>query len=189
MAIDALTFPRPRLRRTGPPSTLAALEAAAGGEVAPPRGRVISFGLTADASRRTTLALGPFVGPVLIRGISFNFDGASDPASNSLELGWAPINVVETNVVLTTVRPYTLLNERVDRQNVTAAVSGQGLTNWTVPNTHVRFQYQLHLIVTDPHPFICLGLVQGAAVGTLRCVGILTVLEAVNLEALVGFAG
>lgn len=187
--IDALTFPRPRLRRTGPPSSAAALLEGQGGLATPPRGRVISFGITAALNSRTSVAFGPFVGPVLIRGIHWAWDSAIDPNSRSLEVGWANVNVVETSVALATVRPYTLLTERRDRQNVGNAAAGEGFVNWTSPNTLVMWQKQIHLIVTEDHPYIILAIVNSSVVAASRVMGDLTLLEAVNLDTLSRFSG
>ncbi len=189
MALDPLTYPRPRLRRPGPPPASAAFAEAAGGALTPPRGRVLSFGLSANLSSRTTRSFGPFVGPLIIRGIHCEFDSHTDPISNSLEIGWSESAVSEVSVALTTARKYTLLTESAGDTGVIIAAAGQGLINWTAPNTLVNWQKQLHLVVQAGTVFVCLGLVQGSAVGALRVSGELTLLEGVPLDGLGAFTG
>jgi hypothetical protein len=187
---DARLYPVARPKRvlgvtTAVDPTLAALLAAG----QPPRGRVFSFALNCALSSRSTVSFGPLTAAVLVRGIHVEFDSHSDPVVNSLEIGWAQTPVTEQSVALGTPRPYTVLTER----NVNAASfdpnMGQGLINWTTPNTIVNWQKQLHLIITANQPYLCLSLVQGSAISTLRCTGEVTLLEAVSLPALDTFTG
>lgn len=72
----------------------------------------------------------------------------------SIELGYSPTAVTENGVALTTPRPYTPLTELIDPFSIFPAAAGRGLVDSNIPNTNVRWQEPLDLIVDQPDTFV-----------------------------------
>jgi hypothetical protein len=96
--------------------------------------------------------------------------------------------VSEAGVALTTVRPYTVLTEKLDPFGVAAATIGAGYPASTVPNTRVNFEFTVDLIVTEARFVFTLSWVNTNATGEERP-GHFLVLENVNADALNLFTG
>jgi hypothetical protein len=189
VTVEARTYPLPRRNRVGPSSSLdLASEIAQGAAITPPRGRVFPFVFNITANTRRTISTPLLVGPAILKRIFFTSGTAAAPPNQSLEFGWAPIQVQEAGVLLATVRPYTVLSELLNPFAVMAAASGQGFPITTFPNTHVRWNLPVDLIVTEPRFSFCVSLVNNSASAS-EFEGYITVLEAVNADALATYTG
>src|SRR3990170_4292856 len=119
MAVEARTYPLPRRNRVGPSSTLdLALDAANAGALTPPRTRVFPFVLHELGNRRVSFATPRLRGPIIIQDLAVTMGSIQDPPGDTVEIGYATSDVTETNALLTTSRPYTVLTELQDKTNV-----------------------------------------------------------------------
>jgi hypothetical protein len=189
MVADPRTYPLPRRKRVGPSSSLEALAAANEGAVAtPPRARVFPWVMNLTATSRRTLSTPLLQGPALLRKC-FIFSGTvSTPPQQTLEFGWSVNPVTENGVAIATVRPYTVLTEYLDPFAVSASTIGMGFPAAADANSHVKYEYSLDLIVTEPRFCFTVSWLNIASTAEQRS-GHLLVLEAVNLDALSTFLG
>ena len=189
MTTDSRTFPLPRRGRTGPPSSLDAINTAAGDALpAPPRSRVFPFQFSETATSRRTISTPKLVGPAILRFAYFSTGTKVTPPNESLEFGWAPSPVQEAGVALTVIRPYTVLTELLDPFAVSVAAIGRGFPNFTLPPAANAFPFTLDLIVAEPQLAFVVALINNGANAQVWT-GYLSILEAVSPSALANFVG
>lgn len=189
MTIDALTFPLPRRRRVGPPTNTEVAAVSSGALTpTPPRSRLFPYLMSITANSRRTVSTPLLVGPAILRRVSFQASTKTSPPAQSLELGWSPNALTEAGVALTTVRPYTVLTEKLDPFGVSAAAIGAGYPMSTVPNTNIIFELTCDLIVTEARFAFTLSWVNNSLTAEERP-GHFLVIENVNADALNVFTG
>lgn len=143
------TFPPPRLKRAGPPNSSAAsenLDQPFGSSLGRPR--IFPFVLHETANRRNTVSTPKLLGNVLIQSLYFQTGVASDPPSDTIEVGYALQETNETSALLTTPRPYTVLTEFLDPHGIVAADRGAGfpLNTLNSPQRGTRIPLGLYVI-------------------------------------------
>lgn len=173
-AVEA--YPRARKNR----GTGVALEQLAG--IVAPRMRVFPFFFDMAATRRQSFSLGRCSGPAIIKGIEINPGTGQSPPASTIEIGTSPVPVLETNANLALARPYNNLIELADPFALITGPSGDGLPNFTIPNTHVRYERPLDIVVLDAQFFPVIASINNSA-GAASFSGVLRVLEGVNPEA------
>jgi len=189
MSLDALTYPLPRRSRTGPASALdLTLLSRGAASLTPPRARIFPWVMDMAATSRKTLSTPLLIGPAILRKIYFGRATVTTPPAQTLEIGWAPTPITENAVPLGTVRPYTLLTEKLDPFGVALATAGQGLLADNSATILPPFEWSLDLIVLEGQFCFTLSWVNNSATAEQRG-GNLTVLEAVDPEALARFTG
>lgn len=184
MAIDELTYPQPVVNRQGPSVGVGAPPGSA--PAAPPRTRVIWFETSATAGNRGSAASARINGPAIIKSIAYGKSGATDTATQALELGKALTPVNEVNVPRATTKPYTPLIEApvttqailVAPYNGLPAMSSEAPLSWGPA--------QLDIVVLDPQ-FHLLFVAYNASAGTISFRGFVVVLEGVSPAALANF--
>jgi hypothetical protein len=188
MTIDARTYPRARIGRTGPPSSTAAPPSAAGGAVVVPRMRFFSFVFNETANSRRTLSFGPLTGPAIIQEVAFWLSALPGEFLNSVEIGKSLVAVTEAGVALTVPRPYDVLTELKDPFNLMADAGGQGIYVGATPSFAERRPYRLMIPVLDASFHAIVALVNNSA-GAQTWNGYIRVLEGLSYDAFAGFTG
>ena len=189
MTVDARTYPLPRRSRTGPASALdASLLAGAGGTLTPPRSRIIPWLMFTTANSRRSVSTPLLLGPAILRKLKWGKATISTPPIKTLEVGWSTTIVTEAGVPLTNVRPYTGLIELQDPFSVASAAIGRGFPGDNTSTSYPEYEFSLDLIITEPQFCFVVSLVNNSAQGEQHG-GHLTILEAVNPEALATFTG
>jgi hypothetical protein len=189
MTVDANTWPLPRRRRAGPPTNADIQQASSGANApTPPRSRNFPFLMTMSANSRRTISTPLLVGPAILRRVYFVYGTPSSPPGQSLEIGWSPNAVTEAGVALTTVRPYTVLTEKLDPFAVSAAAIGAGYPAITTPSGRAFWEVPCDYIVTETRFAFTLSWVNNSVSGEERD-GYMTVIENVNADALNLFTG
>lgn len=179
-ASDPLTYPGARKGRGDAAALLA-------GEVTrAPRTRIFPFYQRGTLNRRSTWSTPRLVGPVILKEVAAQFTTVSDPPTSTLEIGTATIAVIETAVLMTVPRSWTVLTELLDPGSNIAAIAGEGLINSTLPSAASFQNRALNLVITDPEFFLVLSFWNNNAT-TSAVVGHVTLLEAVDPEALRSF--
>jgi len=189
VTVEALTYPLPRRNRTGPASSLdLTLQAGTGDSLVPPRSRIIPWLMVTTATSRRTISTPLLVGPAILRKLKWGKATITTPPVKTLEVGWSPLLITEAGVALTTVRPYTGLIELQDPFAVAAAAKGVGFPGDNSSTSYPEYEFTLDLIVTEARFCFTVSLVNNSAQAEQHG-GHLTILEAVNAEALARFTG
>jgi hypothetical protein len=188
MTIDARTYPRARLGRTGPPSSTAAPIPLGGAGPTIPRMRIFSFVFTESASSRRTLSFGALTGPAIIQDLMIWMGTVPGDFTTTVEIGKSLVAVTEAGVALTVARPYDVLTELKDPFNLMADAGGQGINIGAVPGVAARFPYPLMIPVTDASFYAIVALVNNSA-NAQNFNGSLRVLEGLSYDAFAGFTG
>jgi hypothetical protein len=146
---DARTYPAARKKRSGPPPTQLPgneLPPSQGGSLGRPR--VFPFVLHQTATRRNSVCTPLLLGNVLIQSYYIATGTYSDPPNMTIEIGYQLIAGAETNALLTTPRPYTVLTEFLDPHGIVAADRGQGFPQNTTnsPQRGTRIPLGLYVL-------------------------------------------
>lgn len=171
-------YPRTRKNRATSASPFESI-----GQTPIPRVRVFPFYMALIANTRKTISFGRFIGPALIKDVSFTPGFGVDPSNWTLEIGTSSISVTENNVGLATAKPYSVLTELVDPFSALSLLAGDGIPGTTL-GTAVRWHtIPLDFIVELPEFYAVLGSCNASG-GVGNLVGHIRVIEGVNREAL-----
>jgi len=153
-----------------------------------PRTRLFPWRVHETAARRNSFATPRLQGPVLVQSFSWKTGVVADPPNETIEIGYATTNPQETDALLTTPRPYTVLTELQDPQNIIANDRGLGFPVFTVSSPEMGSRIPLGLIITDPEVFVCVCVVNPS--GSIQDFsGYLWLLEQVSRKALEMYVG
>ncbi len=153
--------------------------------VAQPRTRLLTFQLQGGgANERDSFSLGVMRGPAIIREVQWRSSTAFDPATRTLELGYATAPVSETGVNVGLAKPWNRIPELTDDQNNPVNPQAAGFWLWTTTETGTWIRAKLNYLVSlaEWYPVVSFSNTGGVAV--TRIYGWMSVLEDVNPRAI-----
>lgn len=148
-----------------------------------PRTRVFPFYVDIVANRRHTWSSPRIQGPALIKAVNLNCSFGQSGSFTTFDFAANTSPITETQVVLTTPRPYTPLLELLDPFNTVPGVSGDGFALTPTGTVLRHIEYPVELIVELTDFFLVMAISNnGAGAGSIS--GHVRVIEGVNRQAL-----
>ncbi len=179
--LDPATYPHPRPKRIG-----GGWAPSISGGPPLPRTRVLPFYFTMTANNRRAFTLPRCQGPAIIKRFAWETSGGAEPATATIELGYASVPFSEAGVAVTTSRPYTVITELTDPFGLIADLAGFGWPN-RVTGAGSRASGMDTDFIIDLSEFYVVIATQNNGAGILNFDGHVTVIEGVSREALANF--
>ncbi len=186
-APSPIRYPPARARGTVRlPSGATVAAAAAPALAAGARTRILNWAYNSTAFTRTTITLGQFNGPAIIKGVECYTSPVPSGVGFTIELGKAATAIDEAAVPLATPRPYSLLTEMRDPFNAVQAASGEGLILSTIPNTIVQYERLVDILIMDPSFYAVVAIYNNSGAGS-AVVGKVRIIENISQDAAANF--
>lgn len=179
-AVTTAAYPEPRYKRTGGPSQASRAPDTSG---ATARTRVFPFIISSTGTGRNTFSFPSLRGPVILKEFTYSAEISADPPRDTLELGWATTPITELAAALDVPRPYNVLTELQDPQNLILLDVGQGFPNNTLQGGPATKIGALNIVIDAVEVYVCISSVTNGG-GTGRKIGYLTLVENVSRDAL-----
>jgi hypothetical protein len=158
------------------------------GPATPPRQRLFTVELGANAGQRRTTSTPRLIGPAIVQTVSFEAGIGDNPFSQFCEIGYSKAPITETGELVGAAKPWNKLMERLANPFGYLTQAAVGLPALQNSINRPMTVWPLNLVITEPDFFLTISLLNHSAAATAGAIWCtVSVLEGVNPEALLNF--